>query len=385
MTSRDQAPRAGEELEPDTSIRDLVAAAVQGTQMPVVIADARQDDTPIIFANDAFLEMTGYARAEVLGRNCRFLQGPGTDPAAVAAMRSVVEERVPHFKGDILNYRRDGTPFWNALFMSPVRDDAGELVYFLASQLDASARKEEERAVQQRADDLEVEVRRRTADLQRTVDDLQSAMEAKTVLLHEVDHRVKNNLQMIASLVQLQARRTSDEGTREGLSAVVQRVEALSTVQRRLYQGSDVSRFDVADFARDLATNLVNSSGRRDIALELDLEPVEIAKDKAAPLALLVNELITNAVRHAFKERGGRLAVRVKLVGSRVRLEIEDDGVGRSGQELGQGSFGRMMVDVLSRQLQATVDWAECEAGTRVNVELPLAFVEDEQPAQDRP
>jgi PAS domain S-box-containing protein len=123
-------------------------AAIEMTRMPMILADPRQDDCPIVFANNAFLDLTGYETSEIVGRNCRFLQGAGTDPAAVRQLREAIEERRA-IALEILNYKRDGTPFWNGIFMGPVFDPDGELIYFFASQLDVSLRKESENSYRQ--------------------------------------------------------------------------------------------------------------------------------------------------------------------------------------------------------------------------------------------
>ncbi|HEU4457518.1 MAG TPA: histidine kinase famiy protein [Methylibium sp.] len=127
---------------------DIFFAAVETTRMPMLITDPRRPDNPIVFANQAFLHMTGYTPAELIGRNCRFLQGPETDPATVDAVReAVLSQR--EIATEILNYRKDGSSFWNALFISPVRNRAGELTYFFASQLDVSRRRDAEVALRQ--------------------------------------------------------------------------------------------------------------------------------------------------------------------------------------------------------------------------------------------
>lgn len=118
-------------------------AAIEMTRMPMVLTNPRMTDNPIVFANNAFLDLTGYDQDEVVGRNCRFLQGPLTDRAVVAQLRTAVAERRA-ISLEILNYRRDGSPFWNGVFLGPVYDEAGELLYFFASQLDVSRRKEAE-------------------------------------------------------------------------------------------------------------------------------------------------------------------------------------------------------------------------------------------------
>ena len=118
-----------------------LTAALECTASGVVICDPHKPGMPIVFANPAFCAITGYPREEVLGRNCRFLQGPDTDPAAIAQMRAAVTRREP-YHGTLRNYRQDGTPFWNALNISPVFDDAGELVSFVGVQVDTTAQVE---------------------------------------------------------------------------------------------------------------------------------------------------------------------------------------------------------------------------------------------------
>ena len=120
---------------------DPFASAVRATRMPMVISDPRQPDNPIVFANDSFCRLTGYLRHEIVGRNCRFLQGEGTDPAVVARIRGAVQQ-VQSIEIDIRNYRKDGAPFWNRLLMAPVHDATGRLIYFFASQVDVTLERE---------------------------------------------------------------------------------------------------------------------------------------------------------------------------------------------------------------------------------------------------
>ncbi|MBV8623744.1 MAG: PAS domain-containing protein, partial [Herbaspirillum sp.] len=127
---------------------DIFFAAVEMTRMPMIVSDPRQPDNPIIFVNNAFINMTGYSRAEVMGRNCRFLQGPETDRAVVAQVRQAVAER-REIATELLNYRKNGSSFWNALFISPVYDQHGQLKYFFSSQLDISRRRDAEQALGQ--------------------------------------------------------------------------------------------------------------------------------------------------------------------------------------------------------------------------------------------
>lgn len=138
---------------------DPFAAAVRATRMPMLITDPRQTDNPIVFCNEAFLRLSQYSREEVLGRNCRLLQGPGTDREAISKIRAGVAAP-REVSVDILNFKKDGTPFWNALYISPVSDEAGALLFFFASQLDVTERKRAEREVMRDRDRWKRRLRR---------------------------------------------------------------------------------------------------------------------------------------------------------------------------------------------------------------------------------
>lgn len=346
---------------------DPFAAAIRATRMSMIITDPRRPDNPIVFANDAFLRLSGYGRDEVIGKNCRFLQGPKTDKAAIAEIRAAIEEKAD-VSIDILNYRKDGSTFWNALYISPVSNDKGELQFFFASQLDVSDRKHSEHRITADKERFEKAVKERTAELE-------AALEAQTTLLHEVDHRVKNNLQMISSLIIMQRRTIQDEATKRSLTTMLERIEALSTVHRRLYQSKDVSRFDVSDFAKDLVTDLLTASGRSEIRPALDLEPIIISAEKATPVALMVNELVTNALKHAFKEgpdgtTAGRIGIKMSQPDGHFNIEVSDDGVGMA-EANGDASFGMRLIKSLARQLHADIEWRDAGPGTKVVISMP--------------
>lgn len=337
---------------------DPFAAAIRGTRMPMVITDARQVDNPIVFANHAFQTLTGYARAEIIGRNCRFLQGPDTDRAVVAAIREAIA-RGHDIKVDLLNYRKDGTSFWNALYLSPVRGEDGQIQFYFASQLDVTDRI----ASIARVDE---EVRARTSELQ-------AALEAKTLLLHEVDHRVKNNLTMIGSLLRLQARSLTDPSLAKTLDSMLERVDALATVHRRLYQSDDITKFDIGALAETLAADVVASSGRTDIAVSADVERLAIPSSHASAIGLIVNELLTNAVKHAYSGgRGGSIAISAKACDGQATITVQDDGPGMPDESVRQSGLGLTLINRLSRQVKANMSWQTGSTGTRATIAFPL-------------
>jgi PAS domain S-box-containing protein len=124
----------------------------------ITIADARLPDRPLIYVNEGFERATGYAVAEVLGRNCRFLQGPETDPATVAEIRAAVAEQRECIV-EILNYRRDGTTFWNRLSITPVRNESGEVTHYIGIQSDVTSRRDAEQGLRRAKDVLEYDLR----------------------------------------------------------------------------------------------------------------------------------------------------------------------------------------------------------------------------------
>ncbi len=363
MTERQTSYLADSLLTPRAGIDDPFAAAVHATRMPMIIADAQAPDMPIVFANDAFLALSGYRRDEILGRNCRFLQGPDTDPEAVRVLSDSISAARPATV-DILNYRKDGAPFWNALQISPVHNAEGELVFFIGSQIDVTARRQAEDNLARDRDGLESAVSEKAAAAEQ-------ALAERTALLHEVDHRVKNNLQLISSLLVLQTRRTPDPDTRGALQSMLSRVSAIATVHRRLFQSKDIERFDVAAFVRDLLGDI--STRHEDVRVCLDLQRVDIAASQAAPLALVVNELVDNAFKHAFGPgEPGVLKVLVRRLNGHYVIEICDNGVGAPASGPFPRGFGLTIVDLLTQQLRAQLDFQDGQPGTRVIVKLPV-------------
>ena len=342
---------------------DPFAAAVRATRMPMVITDPRQPDCPIVFCNHAFQVLTGYEREEILGRNCRFLQGPLTDPAQVKRVRDAVAEG-KDVDVDLLNYRKDGSTFWNALYLSPVRNRQGEIEFFFASQMDVTERVAARDIIAEQKAAIEHEVERRTADLE-------AALAARTLLLHEVDHRVKNNLTMIGSLIRLQARRIDDAAVVDKLDAMLERIDALATVHRRLYQSDDITKFDIGAFTSNLVADVVGSSGRDDIVVREEIEPIDVPSADATALGLILNEVMTNAIKYGYADgRAGVLTVRAKQTDDGAHIAIADDGPGMPTGAFEEG-LGRTLINRLSRQVNATAIWTDADPGACVTISFP--------------
>lgn len=135
---------------------------IAGSAVAAVISDPRKPDTPIIECNEAFVALTGYSREEIIGRNCRFLAGPRTEPELTEEIRAAVRE-CRTILVEILNYKKDGTPFHNAVMIAPIFDDAGDLRYFLGSQVEVTS--EQVRATPTAANALDALTERQKAVL----------------------------------------------------------------------------------------------------------------------------------------------------------------------------------------------------------------------------
>ena len=298
-----------------------------------------------------------------MGRNCRFLQGPLTDQRQVERIRHAIAQGTD-VDVDLLNYRKDGSTFWNALYLSPVRNRQGEIEFFFASQMDVTERVNAQDVIAQQKAEIEREVERRTAELE-------AALATRTMLLHEVDHRVKNNLTMIGSLIRLQARRIDDADVTDKLEAMLERVDALATVHRRLYQSDDITRFDIGAFTSNLVEDVIGASGRDDIEVKQRVEQIEVPSADAAALGLVLNEILTNAIKHGYADgRPGVLSVGVERRPTGACISIADDGPGLPAETLTEG-LGTTLINRLSRQTRATVTWTDASPGTCVTLCLP--------------
>jgi two-component sensor histidine kinase/CheY-like chemotaxis protein len=191
---------------------------------------------------------------------------------------------------------------------------------------------------------------------QKMHDQLQSSLEAKDVLLREVHHRVKNNLQVIQSLLRMQAASLQDEETREAVATMAQRVYAMARVHERLYQTSDVKDLPVESYLRDLFDGAVDSrsleQGR--IQLKLDAENVPLSLERAVPFGLLINELVCNSLKHGFRDgRAGTVEIEVHRKESGTHIAVKDDGIGLppNFDATASPSMGLQVAAGLARQL----------------------------------
>ena len=251
-------------------------AAIEMTRMPIVLTDPNQPDNPIVFANRAFQDLTGYQQDEVLGRNCRFLQGALTDREAVAELRQAIDEQRA-VSVELLNYKRDGTPFWNACFIGPVFNENGRLLYFFASQLDVTRRRTSEKAFRQA-----------------------QKMESIGQLTAGLAHDFNNLLQVVSGNLELALSRTDDESLRRPLENASRAAERGSKLTKQLLAFARKTRLEAKptnlnNLIVEFGDMLENSVGPQ-IEVQLNLRPrVPSALVDPVHLEMAVLNVLINA------------------------------------------------------------------------------------------
>ena len=192
---------------------------------------------------------------------------------------------------------------------------------------------------------------------------LLDALTEKDALMREIHHRVKNNLQIISSLLSMQQRALKDEPAKAAIGDTRQRIAALALIYRTLYQSADLRYADARVFLGDLVGQLVAGEALRGplVTSSVEADSLIIDPDKLAPLALWLVEAVSNAQKHAFAGRGGRLRVRFRVQGETSVLEVEDDGPGTSDNEA-QG-VGRTLMGAFAKQLRGEVELVPAPGG----------------------
>jgi len=249
-----------------------------------------------------------------------------------------------------------------------------------AQQLTAKLLRESDRRVTAANADLERRVREQTAELRDANEHLSdaltqrtNALEQRDVLLREVYHRVKNNLQIVDGLIVLQAREFGDPNVKGALLSLRRRVHALGLVHHQLMDSKDLKTFDIAPFLQQLSGNLVEAGAESGISLSVKAAPMDVGLDFAIPLGLLVTELVTNALKHAFPDGAGNIAVTLERDGDgEVSLIVSDDGEGRPS-EAPAGThapgLGTQIIAGLVKQLEGTITMRD-DRGLRTEIRV---------------
>jgi two-component sensor histidine kinase len=205
--------------------------------------------------------------------------------------------------------------------------------------------------------------------LKQTKEQIKSSLKEKEILLREIHHRVKNNLAVVTALVNLQAEFVADRSTRSMFLDTRNRIKSMALIHEELYRSKDYTNIDFSEYLRDLSNNLLVAYAVKsdDIVLNVQVENVQISIEKAVPLGLIVNELLSNSLTHAFdKNRWGRIDIELKAVeNGSIRLRVSDNGRGIPDEidVFEPGTIGLQIVSALVDQLEGTLQ-ASSKSGT---------------------
>lgn len=357
-----------------------LASVMAGSRVAIMVTDPTVPDNPITYVNTAFERLTLYKRDDVIGRNWRFLHGEDTEPADVERVGKGFASG-DDFVVTLTSHRADGTPFRNQLFITPVHDETGNLTSHFGML-------------------RWVKTEEASLSDPRTIN--------SETLLQELQHRVKNHLAMVVSMIRLQSRREITAASFDDLS---HRIEALSILYDELFKAGERSagqvpeQVEVCQYLQRVADAVAGLEGRSGLALELRCEDVALHIDTAARFGLLMSEFLTNAYKHAFSGRDeGTIRIDLTLqANDEVCLSVGDDGIGMPdgstwpaggksiaeqhedsatadgsldtrGKE-GVSGLGGSIVEGLARSMGAEVVVTSEGSGTRFEVRLPASEV----------
>ncbi|HYG75153.1 MAG TPA: PAS domain-containing protein [Planctomycetota bacterium] len=326
-----------------------------------------------LFSTLARVSPVGIFRTNALGQcvyvNARWCQITGTDPQAALGdgwaksvhpddrqrvfekWQAAVREHQP-FSMEYRFQCPDGFTPWVYGQADAEKGLSGEVVGYVGTITDITERKESE-------------VR------------IQASLSEKELLLKEIHHRVKNNLQITAGLFSLQAGMIKDESVKEVFRESENRIKSMALVHEKLYQSTNLAQIDTAEYVENLASNVLRSydAEANNIALHLDLTTVFLPIDKALPFGLILNELVANCAKHAF-EPGSTGEVRISIKGDRgfFFMCIADNGRGfPQGMDFrASQSLGLKLVYMLTKQLRGSVEF-NSKPGAEVRVQFPIA------------
>jgi len=343
-------------------------------------------DFTIVAVSDAYLHATMTSRDDIVNRHMFdvFPDNPD-DPVASgvhnlrASLNRVMQQKradtMPVQKYDVRRPTSEGRAFeeryWSPI-NSPVFDEHGDVQYIVHRVEDVTDYVRLRTSSDLQQTNMAAEIHLRGQELQLANDRLRASIGEKEVLLKEVHHRVKNNLEVINSLLNLQADRIADPAAHALLEETCNRVRTIAEIHHLLCRSPDLAQIDLGVFAEHLSRTLraFYDVDPNRVRLTVDVDALGIDIQRAVPVGLILNELVSNALKHAFPDgRQGAIEVRARREGNRSVLCVSDDGVGRPiGVQA--TSLGLVLVRVLVEQLQGRLH-VQSPPGTQYTIDFP--------------
>jgi PAS domain S-box-containing protein len=352
--------RMSRELATTTVSIDFLDNILNNMGDVLVVTNA---DGSVRRVNRAALSLLAYEEGDVIGRSASrlFAEGSGGLFTAESVISLTREGGIDAC--EVAMVPSVGEPIPVLVSVASFHDRTGVTAGFIVTAADITERKQAEAR-------------------------MRKSLEEKEVLLKEIHHRVKNNLQIISSLLSLQTNKTEDPAILALFGDSRNRVQSMSLIHEKLYQSDDLARVDFRDYLQSLSMTLYQSYLQDSESVEIDVEVekgIRLGIDQAIPCGLIVNELVSNSLKHAFPESRGRVRVlfdRGAMIDDRSahRLVVEDDGVGLPVDvDMRQAeSLGLKLVSLLAKQLHATVTSSVVTEGARPGTRYTLEFSDHE-------
>lgn len=326
----------------------LLEMAIANINDMVIITKASKSaplEAKIVFVNKAFTNFTGYSASEVKGKSPDFLHGPDTSEQVLAKTAGRIKNLKP-LRVEFINYKRDGSSYWVELDMVPFPSEQEDEMYWVGINRNISRRKKAEQQIKE-------------------------SLKEKEVMLAEIHHRVKNNLAVISGLLDLQAFNEENQEVIRKLQESQSRIQSIAMVHEKLYQSDSLSSIEMNTYIDQLTDYIsqVFVKENTEITIRNKAEPIALEISQAIPCGLILNELITNAYKHAFTGRDqGLVEVSVQKEGDKIQVMVRDDGVGLPEEFslASTNSLGMTLVETLISQLEADYEIKSKGEGTTI-------------------
>lgn len=317
--------------------------AIESSNSSIILVDLSGHLT---YANPSFLNNWKYGDlSEIEGQ--RLSRFSDNIPKLFSIFSELKEKR--NWIGEIRARKKNGDLFDVRVSASLVSDNGGSPICMMASLIDVTDRK-----------------------LAET--ELRKSLKEKEVLLSEIHHRVKNNLAVISGLLELQAYNTEDKDARDILQESQSRIHSIAMIHEKLYRSDTLSRIELKNYIGDLVSTIQDTYGKKNIDIKIHADEIYLNITQAIPCALILNELIVNAFKHAFKDlEKGRILIRMTKAASSIKLSVEDNGIGLPDNfnVKSQNSLGMTLIKTLIRQINAEFNILQ-EDGTKFTIQFEL-------------
>ena len=310
-----------------------LSLAVEQSSNTVVITDLNGN---IEYVNKKFVDLTGYSKEEAIGNNPNILKSGETTQEDYARLWETILTGKT-WEGEFKNKKKNGEFYWESVKITPVIDTTDKIINFIAIKDDITTKKLQE-------------------------EELKKNLEEKELMLREIHHRVKNNLQIVNSLLNLQQSSVDDPALKAQLMISQNRVKSMALIHQLLYKSVELTRINMEDYLLGLGSFMLASYGelRDRLNIKINCKEIFFSIETAVPFGLLVNELITNSLKHGFPDlRSGIIDVSLYTEdGGTYVLEYNDNGIGMpltviNGHVM---TFGMYLIDTLVNQLDGVLE-----------------------------